>query len=408
MKAQTLEQALNLFDPEHPLKTEQELKEYFINRENSPLQELEIFLKKTETRPKLLFTGHRGSGKSTELAKLALLLKSDFFIVNYSVKKVINLFDVKYVDVILSLATELFKAATESKIKINKELVSDIFVWFNKEIIKEVSIETKGQADISAAFNLFFTKLESKIGTESSTRTLVREKIEPRLSELLEKVNLIIGEIERITKKRVLIIIEDLDKADLSSAREIFCGHCMSLTQPHCRIIYTFPIALRHDNDFINICHNFDEPYVLPNFKTAHQDGRPDEQGITELSQLILHRAEEKLFTEKAIQFLVSYCGGLPRELVTLTRRSCLIALQKNFAKIDENIVEQAGNRLRNDYQVLLTSSQLDILKKVHQTKRLENDELHRALLHNLSLLEYRNKDVWHDVHPIVIPLLNK
>jgi len=164
MKAQTLEQAFNLFDPEHPLRTEQELNNYFIKRENSPLEELKIFLKTTNTMPKLLFTGHRGSGKSTELAKLASLLKNGFFIVNYSVKKAINLFDVKYVDVILSLATELFKSATESKIKINKKLVSDIFDWFNNEIIKKVSIDTKGKADISGTLNLFVTKLESKIG----------------------------------------------------------------------------------------------------------------------------------------------------------------------------------------------------------------------------------------------------
>jgi len=232
--------------------------------------------------------------------------------------------------------------------------------------------------------------------------------MEPRLSELLERVDLIIGEIERLTKKRVLIIVEDLDKADLASAREIFCGHSMSLTQPRCRIIYTIPIALRHDNDFINICHNFDEPYMLPNFKVCHQDGSPDTQGSNELTQIILHRAVSNLFTENAIDLLVSYCAGLPRELVTLARRSCLIALQKSVSQIDEKIVEQAGNRLRNDYQVLLTSSQIDILKKVHQTKSVENDEPHRSLLHNLSVLEYRNQDVWYDVHPIVIPLLNK
>jgi len=171
MKAKTLEQALNLFDPEHPLRTDKELNNYFVERENSPLTELAIFLRTTNTVPKLLFTGHRGSGKSTELAKLSSLLKYEFFIVNYSVKRVINLFDVKYVDVILSLATELFRAATESKIKINKKLMTDIFDWFNKEMIKEVTIDTKGTADVGASLNLFVTKLESKIGTESSIRS---------------------------------------------------------------------------------------------------------------------------------------------------------------------------------------------------------------------------------------------
>lgn len=406
MKAKNLEQALNLFDPEHPLQTEQELDNYFIERENSPLKELDVFLKKISTVPKLLFTGHRGSGKSTELAKLISLLRDDFFIVNYSVKRVINLFDVKYVDVILSLATELFRVATDSKIKLNKSLLDEIYRWFSKEVIKEVVIDTKASADIGASLNAFVVKLTSKIGTESSTRTLVREKMEPRLSELLENVDLIISEIEQKTKKKVLIIVEDLDKADLVSAKEIFCGHSMSLTQPKCRIIYTFPTALRHDNDFINICQNFDEPYVLPNFKTKHRNGSADEPGKQELIRIILRRTEPNLFTARAVELLTELCGGLPRELVTLARRSCLIALRSESSQIDEKIVVQAGNRLRNDYRVLLTTPQIELLKTAHQTKRVENDAEHRALLHNLSILEYRNANIWYDIHPVVVPLL--
>jgi len=408
MKAQNIEQALNIFNPESPLRSEQELAEYFVERDNSPLSELAIFLQKTNTVPKLLFTGHRGSGKSTELAKLTSLLLDDFFIVNFSVQKVINLFDVKYVDVILSLSTELFRSALDSKIKLAKSLVADIYNWFNKEVIKEVVVDTRGKADIGASLNIFVAKLESKLGTESSTRTIVREKVEPRLSELLERVNLMIAEVERLTSKKVLIIVEDLDKADLANARSIFCEHSMSLTQPRCQIIYTFPTALRHDNDFINICQSFDEPYVLPNFKVMHRDGSPDEQGKEELIKIILRRTEPDLFNQDAIEKLVELSGGLPRELITLCRRSCLIALRNNISQVDEETVAQAGNRQCNDYRVLLTSSQLEILKKVHQTKKVENDDDHRALLHNLSILEYRNDDIWYDVNPNVLPLLRE
>ncbi len=34
------------------------------------------------------------------------------------------------------------------------------------------------------------------------------------------------------------------------------------------------------------------------------------------------------------------------------------------------------------------------------------NNEVVQTLLHNLALLEYRNNDVWVDVHPIVKPIL--
>jgi len=29
-------------------------------------------------------------------------------------------------------------------------------------------------------------------------------------------------------------------------------------------------------------------------------------------------------------------------------------------------------------------------------------------LLHNLSVLEYRNRAVWYDVHPVIKPLLSE
>lgn len=40
MKANTLREALNIFDPERPLKTDEELRDYFVERASSPLQEL--------------------------------------------------------------------------------------------------------------------------------------------------------------------------------------------------------------------------------------------------------------------------------------------------------------------------------------------------------------------------------
>lgn len=407
MKAQTLAQALNIFDPEHPLKTEEELRDYFVERAMSPLQELALLLLNTTRPQRILFTGHRGSGKSTELAKLASLLKDDFFIVNYSVKNVLNLFDLNYVDVILSLAVELFRTATERRVKVKEEVLDHVLDLFTKEITKEVVMEVKGGADVGANLNALVVKLESKIGTEASTRTIVRENAEPRLSDLLESIDLGVREIERRTKKRVLVIVEDLDKTDLARAKDLFYSHAISLNAPRCSVIYTFPTALRHDNDFIQIRQNFAEPCVLPNFRVGHRDGGPDEEGLQQLKDVVTRRAEENLFTPEALGQLAELSGGIPRELMILARRSCLLALEVKKPAIDGEVAERAANRMRLDYEVLLTSRQVDLLREVVESKRVENDEEHRALLHNLSALEYRNDEgIWYDVHPLVRPLL--
>jgi hypothetical protein len=229
MRAKTLAQALNIFDPERPLKTEQELQDYFVERAMSPLQELALLLQHTGRPQTILFTGHRGSGKSTELAKLAWLLKDQFFVVDYSVKNVLDLFDVSYVDVIFSLAAELIRAATERQVEVKKELLRHI-LDFTKEVTKEVIIEERGEVDVGAELNFYVVKLAGKVGREAATRTLVREKMERRLSDLLENVDLLSREIERATGRRVLVIAEDLDKTDLARAKKLFCGHALSLT----------------------------------------------------------------------------------------------------------------------------------------------------------------------------------
>ena len=96
----------------------------------------------------------------------------------------------------------------------------------------------------------------------------------------------------------------------------------------------------------------------------------------------------------------------IPRELIALSRYATLEARKMGHPNITLEAVELAARRKRMDYEVLLTSTQLNLLRKIHETKIIENDEAHRALLHNLSALEYRNSRVWYDVHPLVEPLL--
>ena len=74
---------------------------------------------------------------------------------------------------------------------------------------------------------------------------------------------------------------------------------------------------------------------------------------------------------------------------------------------IDNAAVQAAIRSSRRDYEVLLSRDQIAILKEVHRTKQVDNNEEYRELLHNLSCLEYWNDDVWYDVHPVVQPLLD-
>ena len=250
---------------------------------------------------------------------------------------------------------------------------------------------TSAQPGVQAELNFLVVKLSSKLGAEAKTREIIREKVSPRLSDLLENIDFVAREVERATKKRLLFIVEDLDKTDLAKSKSLFYDYGSSLLAPKVSIIYTFPIALRHDNAFIQIENYFINSYVLPNIKICHRDGIEHQNGRSCLQDILTLRVANSLFETKALSQLAHYSGGIPRELISLARLACLDALKTKAAIITPAAVDRAILRKRMDYQVLLSQEQLQLLALIHQTKKIDNADPYRQLLHNLSALEYRN-----------------
>ena len=94
-----LRAALNLFDPRRSLENG-ELDTYYVSRPHAPLSEMETYLRFNDHPVKVLFSGHRGSGKSTELRRLAKDLDSEFFVVQIPVAQTLNFSDLNYTDIV--------------------------------------------------------------------------------------------------------------------------------------------------------------------------------------------------------------------------------------------------------------------------------------------------------------------
>ena len=236
---------------------------------------------------------------------------------------------------------------------------------------------------------------------------MVRKKISGSLRNLITAIDDLARYVEQQTNKKVLVIIEDLDKLDETAARELFYEHGKTLSDIPLHLIYTFPISLRHSQDFMQIGAFF-QSFDLPNIKTHTRDNQKLAAGLDRLKEILTRRVADGLFETGALELLAEKSGGLVRHLILLASEATIQANLAKRTKINTKDVETAVADLRAEFSRVLTNEQKDLLRLVRGNKEVNNTKEFQDLLFTLSVLEYRNDDPepWYDVHPIVQDLL--
>ncbi len=416
-RAETLADVIRLFDPRKPLQGEA-LDSFYINRPHNPLERMRIYLQGLglNNQPvKLLFTGHVGSGKSTELNKLATHLENQFFIVNLDVRQSLNLSDLSYVDILLGLTTALFRRATEESVlkqapaQIAANVWEDVKVFIEHTIFGPVRLSTpQAEASFSARVNVLAAEFEAKFSQEASTRQAVREQMEGRVVELVDKLDFVAQQVRDHYGRPVLFFVENTDKPDLDKARDLFVNHTHTLTNFQAAAIYTFPVGLRYSPDFALVKDHFDHDFVLPNIKVRKRDGSEAEQGTNCLHETVKKRADLDLFDAQALDTMVCASGGLVRTLIRLTQSAAVYALSQGHARIMPESAQAAIAEEEADYIAALGAEDYDVLAARMADRELSSDEGVQRLLQSRALMEYANGTPWCDVHPIIHDLVRE
>lgn len=361
---------------------------------------------------KILFAGQPKSGKTTELLRLRKELEDKCFIVYYSVYRDMEPADLKYQDLLLLSAIKLSEEAIERKIKIGKDvtkLLTDWFVQISAEVVETRVKEKKKGIDVGADFKFLVAKLEGGFKTSSQVRTEIRTKLEPRIGEIIEKIDILSAIVKNQTKREPLLIIDDLEKVDLDVAKDIFFGHAQTLGKPNLKTIFLFSKSMTYTEEGRIVASQLSKPIHLPNIMTSNREGEPHDKGLELLRQIILTRMDKALFEGEAFDHLFKTSNGVLSDLFSIIAGACITAISKGRNKITWDDIDVHFKLLTDEFRRAIREEFYPILANIYKEKEAKNDEHLSKMLHILAVLEYRDeKGIYYDVHPAVVPLLQE
>ena len=408
MKASHLREVIGCFDPMQSL--DEAHKDWYVERPDSPEEEIKVYLLNNPTDTKILFSGHRGSGKSSTLSKLANApeIQKAFLVVKFSIKDELNVADLSYTDLLLAIGHRLYEAGESW---LSERLKDDLDRW-SAEVSQVTTRAESAEVNVQAGISAWFLKATGMLKTGFEDKKEFRVKFEPRVPQLIEFINRIIAAIETHPDeggRQVLVILEDLDKPTVDVAMDLFSIKGPVLTQPQCKIIFTVPTALLYSGHYNVLMQNFSKQFALPNFKIKEKTGERHEQCWHRMREVVTRRMDPQLIESKALDDAVEMSGGVVRELVRIIQGAAIKAMvaKANCVKVEH--VREAVDELRAEYSFSLTREDyIQILTSVHETKKLiaSNDKPLLDLLHNLFILQYPNGPGWYGVNPIVHKLI--
>ncbi|MGK7928484.1 MAG: ATP-binding protein [Spirulina sp.] len=405
-----------------PLVTEKELNALRVEYGRETLEELEQLVEDNPSRSsKIVFSGHRGCGKSTLLAEFSRQLRPRYFVVFFSISDLIEMSDVNHINILFAIAVQLMDEAEKEQIKIKDSIKNQFYQWFatrTKIATEELSAET------SAGFSLF-ELIKGRLKADAKVRMEIKEEFLRKVSELIARINEIAAVIYQGTQKEILVIIDDLDKLDLALVREVYQDHIKALFQPNFHIIFTIPISVLRDVNIATMLttETNDQIVTLPVSKlfdrgaSRQVNAVANSEAMATLKEVIDKRIAAELIDPDVIDRLIVSSGGVLRELIRLTNECCRVCLRlirrnpnDSEIKINQEILEKAIVKLSIDFDTRLGKADYEILGQTYNNFRPDDrkDQHFLDLLHGLYVLEYRNSELWYDIHPIVVGLLQQ
>lgn len=362
----------------------------------------------------ILFTGLRGSGKTTELRALAQALDSHeggaILPVLLSAEDGVELTaPIGIPEIMFTILEGLEREVLRLEGRdpdeaLQSGLVGRLWDWLSKTDVSMPRIE----AGMGGA------KVGMELRTRPTLRQQVRAAVEQRLSTFLQEVRLYVQALEQRViaaqpkYQRVLIILDSLEKLQgtssnwrevMESAEKLFAGGAPYL-QLGVHVLYTVPPAL---------LFRLGGPVeFLPMIKVRDRTGSPFEAGVGAARELVFRRIEVADLVAilgddwgDRLNRIIQWSGGYPRDLVRVLHA----LLESEEFPVSDDELSRVLQQLGDEYRRIVFREEAEWLRRVREEKQLRIvDGDHRKavdfMLQNNVILRYVNSEEWYDLHP--------
>lgn len=356
---------------------------------------------------KLFLSGHRGTGKTTELLKLKNEIDETtcFFTVFCDLSdEELDVNNIDFIDIIILILEKLTETLKERKIDIPKANIEPFYNWYEQRITEinnqtdeSASIEVEGKAGINL-FSLFslVSKTKGKLSGSNSTKETIRKVFKNKFSDFSLKFNEFILDIKDYLLKNgiskdLLFIIDGFEKiGSLEDRKKILIDNSNKFVEIKANMIITLPIEL------------FSEVSRLKEF--ASHISFPlitlDNNSKERFKEFIYKRIEKNLFdSEQTVEKIIYYGAGSPRETLKIISNAYI---QAEREIIDLKSVQDAQKSISEELMKYLDEKEILLLKQIYiKTKIPFSDELAKLLIKKV-LLDYED-GLEREINPILL-----
>ncbi|TPG51801.1 hypothetical protein EAH89_19565 [Roseomonas nepalensis] len=374
-----------------------------------------------------LFSGFRGSGKTTELKRLKRDLEADGYVVLYAdALDYVNAVEpIDIAELLLALAGAFGEAVEREFGKdIHRESIWDRTLRFLRTDVAATEVALKAEVGVPGALKVG-ADLKFALRAASSFKLKLQQLLASRLRELKEDVDAFFEEgvkairASRGRDVRIVFIFDSLEQlrgtlqneqAVIQSVERVFASHFDTLRFPYIHTVYTVPPWLK---------------FVLPNtvqitlLSTVHLWNNDEARSHCKPAWDAFRSAVRRRFGDagaavlfgddhaQQIDRLIGCCGGHFRDLLRLLQDT-VVRATSSLAGDPAARVTEAINAARRDFLPVAVEDARWLARIGEHRETLLPDtdaETVNRLTRFLdchAVLYFVNGDEWYDTHPLI------